>query len=176
MILVQAILAVVASATFVAAQSDSEVVGLFILGRHGDRTPKTQAIGIEGSAVLTTLGKNQVFESGTYFQNYYLNPSGPNFIQGVNSNYQVNQIYASAPYIRCPCFCLMEVWTMCSSLLPRGSGRESSLLRILPLYKLLRMARRNPRHSTDINMLRSTLCRRLIPASFRLLAIKRVLP
>lgn len=101
---VQAILAAIVSATFVAAQSDSEIVAVFILGRHGDRTPKTQAIGIEGSSVLTTLGKNEVFESGTYFQNYYLNSSSPYFVQGVNPSYQINQIYASAPCIRCLCF------------------------------------------------------------------------
>jgi len=98
--LIQAILAAIVSATFVAAQSDTEIVAVFILGRHGDRTSKIQGLGIEGNSVLTTLGKNQVFEAGTYFQNYYLNSSSPNFIQGVNSAYQINQIYASAPYIR----------------------------------------------------------------------------
>ena len=96
----KAILGAIVSATFVVGQSDSEIVGVFILGRHGDRTSKIQGIGIEANSVLTTLGKNQVFESGTYFRNYYLNSSSPNFIQGVNPNYQINQIYASAPYIR----------------------------------------------------------------------------
>ena len=94
----KAILAAIVSTTFVVAQSESEIVGLFVLGRHGDRTSKIQGLGIEGSSVLTTLGKNQVFESGTYFRNYYLNSSSPNFIQGINANYQINQIYASAPY------------------------------------------------------------------------------
>jgi acid phosphatase len=85
-------LAALLSAAVVAAQSDSEVVAVFMLGRHGDRTPKVQ-----GNTLLTTLGKNQVFESAQYFHNRYLNSSSPDYIQGVNSSYLYSQIYAQAP-------------------------------------------------------------------------------
>ena len=95
--LFKALLATTVSVAFVAAQSDSEIVALFILGRHGDRTSKIQGLGIEGSSVLTTLGQNEMFESGTYFRNYYLNSSSPNFIYGINISYQINQVYISAP-------------------------------------------------------------------------------
>ena len=81
----------------VAAQSDSEVVAVFLLGRHGDRTSKIQGLGIEGSSVLTTLGKNEVYDSATYFRNYYLEPSSPNYIQNFSDSLVLSQIYASAP-------------------------------------------------------------------------------
>ena len=174
MMFVKAIIAAIVSATFVAAQSDSEIVGVFILGRHGDRTSKIQGLGIEGNSVLTTLGKNQVFESGTYFRNYYLNSSGPNFIQGVNSNYQINQIYASAPYHLILFLGLIAAMTMYSFRLRLGSGKECSLLRTLPPCKLLRMERQNLPHSTDINMSRSTVCLRHPLISFGSQAIKHV--
>jgi hypothetical protein len=80
--------------TAVAAQSDSNVIAVFMLGRHGDRTSK-----VMGNTLLTTLGKNQLFESGQYFNNRYLNTSSPDYIQGVNSSYLYDQIYAGAPYI-----------------------------------------------------------------------------
>jgi len=81
----------------VAAQSDSEVVAVFLLGRHGDRTSKIQGLGIEGSSVLTTLGKNEIYDSATYFRNYYLEPSSPNYVQNFSDSLVLNQIYASAP-------------------------------------------------------------------------------
>jgi hypothetical protein len=81
----------------VAAQADSEVVAVMLLGRHGDRTAKTGP-GVEGNSVLTTLGKNKVFQTGMYFRRRYLDSSSPNFIQGVDTNYLYNQLYASAPY------------------------------------------------------------------------------
>jgi hypothetical protein len=86
--------------SLVAAQSDSEVVAVFLLGRHGDRTSKIQGLGIEGSSVLTTLGKNQVFNTGVYFRNLYLNSSSPEYVQNASSAYVINQIYASAPYLK----------------------------------------------------------------------------
>ena len=78
----------------VAAQSDSNVVAVFMVGRHGDRTSK-----VMGNTLLTTLGKNQVFESAQYFNNRYLNTSSPDYIQGLNQSYLYNQIYAAVPYI-----------------------------------------------------------------------------
>jgi prostatic aicd phosphatase len=96
--LLQAVLVTTLVATFVAAQSDSEVVAVLLLGRHGDRTSKIAGIGIEGASVLTTLGENEIFESATYFKNRYLNSSSPEFITNISSNYQIPQVYASAPY------------------------------------------------------------------------------
>jgi len=83
-----------------AAQSDMDVVAVLLWGRHGDRTPKTQAIGIEGSAVLTTLGANECFESAQYFNNRYYNSSSPYFIQGITTDIDSSrsQIYASTSY------------------------------------------------------------------------------
>ena len=81
----------------VAAQSDSEVVAVFLLGRHGDRTSKIQGLGIEGSSVLTTLGKNQIYSVASYFRNYYLESNNPNYIQNFSDNLVLSQIYASAP-------------------------------------------------------------------------------
>ena len=83
--------------SLVAAQSDTEIVAVFLLGRHGDRTSKIQGLGIEGSSVLTTLGKNQVYNTGEYFRNRYLVSSSPQYIQNASSDYVINQIYASAP-------------------------------------------------------------------------------
>jgi hypothetical protein len=84
------------SAAAVAAQStSSEVIAVFLLGRHGERTPK-----LVGSTELTTLGRNQVFNSGSFFRSLYLNSSSPDFITGVNPNYVPNQIFASVPYVQ----------------------------------------------------------------------------
>jgi prostatic aicd phosphatase len=88
------------SAVLIAAQSsssdaNSNVVAVFLLGRHGDRTPK-----IQGSQQLTTLGKNQVFESATYFRDLYLDSSSPDFIVDVDTDYLYNQIYIAAPYVQ----------------------------------------------------------------------------
>jgi hypothetical protein len=88
------LIASVLSATLITAQVDSDVVAVFLVGRHGDRTSK-----VEGNTQLTTLGKNQVFNSATYFRNRYLNSSSPEFIQNIDSDYLSNQIYASAPYL-----------------------------------------------------------------------------
>lgn len=87
-------LATVLSAAIVTGQSDSTVVAVFMVGRHGDRTSK-----VMGNKQLTTLGKNQVFDSAQYFNGRYLNTSSPHYIQGVNDSYLYNQIYAAAPYV-----------------------------------------------------------------------------
>jgi hypothetical protein len=80
------------AANFASAQLDTEVVAVFLIGRHGDRTSK-----VLGNTQLTTLGKNQVYETATYFRDRYLNTSSPNLIQGVDTDYLYNQIYAAAP-------------------------------------------------------------------------------
>jgi hypothetical protein len=91
------IVAAVFSAALVAAQSDSEVVAVFLWGRHGDRTSKIKGLGIEGSSVLTTLGMNEVYETGQFWAAKYYNGSSPDVIQGLTDYYQIPQIYASAP-------------------------------------------------------------------------------
>jgi hypothetical protein len=83
------------SALVVAAQSNSSVIAVFLLGRHGERTPK-----LTGSTELTTLGRNQVFNAGSFVRNLYLDSSSPDFITGVNLDYVPNQIFASVPYVQ----------------------------------------------------------------------------
>lgn len=85
-------IAILWTASSVAGQAQSNVMAVFLIGRHGDRTSK-----IMGNTQLTTLGKNQVFQSATYFRNRYLNSSSSEFIQNVDSDYLYNQIYAQAP-------------------------------------------------------------------------------
>lgn len=88
------LLAVILSISFTAVQADSTVVAVFLIGRHGDRTSMVQ-----GNTQLTTLGKNQVFNTASYFRSRYLNSSSPNFIENVDTDYLYNQIYAAAPYV-----------------------------------------------------------------------------
>jgi hypothetical protein len=95
--LFKTIFAAAFGAALVAAQTNSDVVAVFILGRHGDRTSKIFGLGIEGSSVLTTLGANEVSESATFFRNYYLNSTSDNAIVNASSNFIFGQIYASAP-------------------------------------------------------------------------------
>jgi prostatic aicd phosphatase len=88
------LLAVVLSISLTAVQGDSNVVAVFLIGREGDRTSMVQ-----GNTQLTTLGKNQVFNTASYFRSRYLNSSSPNFIENVDIDYLYNQIYAAAPYV-----------------------------------------------------------------------------
>jgi hypothetical protein len=81
-------------ASFAAAQADSNVVAVFLIGREGDRTSEVQ-----GNTQLTTLGKNQVFNTASYFRSRYLNSSSPDFIINVDTDYLYNQIYAAAPCV-----------------------------------------------------------------------------
>ena len=92
----QVVLAAVVSALVVSGQTagDSNVLAVMMVGRHGDRTSK-----VMGNTQLTTLGKNQVYQAGTYFRGRYLNPLSPDYIQGADSDYLYNQIYAAAPYL-----------------------------------------------------------------------------
>ena len=94
----QLAVAAVLSALLVNGQNlptgDSNVLAVMMVGRHGDRTSK-----VIGNTQLTTLGKNQVYQAGTYFRGRYLNPLSPDYIQGADSDYLYNQIYAAAPYV-----------------------------------------------------------------------------
>jgi len=85
-------IATLLSAGLVVPQSDSNVIAVFMIGRHGDRKSK-----VMGNSQLTTLGKNQVFQSAQYFRARYLNSSSPDNVMGIDDNYLYSQIYAAAP-------------------------------------------------------------------------------
>jgi len=87
------IIATLLVSPLITAQSNpSTVVAVLLIGRDGDRTSKVQ-----GNVQLTTLGKNQVFNTGTYFRARYLNNSSPNFIADVVTDYIPEQVYAASP-------------------------------------------------------------------------------
>lgn len=72
------------------SQAES-LVGVYIFSRHGDRTAKATP-----PANLTGLGYQEVFTSGTYFRDRYINSTGK--IAGINSDVvKQSQITASAP-------------------------------------------------------------------------------
>ena len=88
------IIATLLVSPFAIAQSNSStVVAVLLISRHGDRTAK-----IQGNTQLTTLGKNQVFNTGSFFRSRYLNKSSPNFIRNVDTEYFAEQVYAASPY------------------------------------------------------------------------------
>jgi len=69
------------------------VLGVYILSRHGDRTPK-----ILPPANLTDLGYSEVFTSGTYYRNRYVSANASRLIHGLNTDIvKQSQISASAP-------------------------------------------------------------------------------
>jgi len=87
------IIATLLVSPLIKAQSNSStVVAVLLIGRHGDRTSKVQ-----GNMQLTTLGKNEAFNSGSYFRSRYLNNSSPNFIADVDTDYLPDQVYAASP-------------------------------------------------------------------------------
>jgi len=87
------IIATLLVSPFAIAQSNSStVVAVLLIGRDGDRTSNVQ-----GNIQLTTLGKNQVFNTGSYFRSRYLNNSSPNFIADVDTDYFPEQVYAASP-------------------------------------------------------------------------------
>lgn len=69
------------------------VLGAYIFSRHGDRTSKSTP-----PANLTTLGYQEVFQSGGYFNSRYVNASSPQHILGLNSDLvKLSQLSVSAP-------------------------------------------------------------------------------
>jgi hypothetical protein len=84
--------------SFVAAQTNSSVIAVFLLGRHGDRTAKVGP-GIEGNSLMTTLGANECYDSGEFFRSRYLTTSSPDYIIGANTSYLNTQLYASTAYL-----------------------------------------------------------------------------
>lgn len=69
------------------------VHGAVIFSRHGDRTAK-----ILPPTVLTALGKNQLYNSGSFYRSRYIDANSPTQITGISvSNVVSSQLYAAAP-------------------------------------------------------------------------------
>lgn len=76
-----------------ASSNDETVLGVYIFHRHGDRTPKILA-----PSNLTDLGYRQVYESGTYYRNRYVDADATSRIAGINSDQVLqSQIETLAP-------------------------------------------------------------------------------
>lgn len=77
----------------IAQTAAQTVLGVYIFSRHGDRTSKSTP-----PTVLTDLGYQQVFDSGTYFRNRYIANRSSSQIAGIEPNlFKYSQISASAP-------------------------------------------------------------------------------
>lgn len=75
------------------SQAAETVLGVYMLHRHGDRSPKALA-----PANLTYLGYQEVFYAGEYFRNRYVSSGATNKISGMNTDVvKQTQIAASAP-------------------------------------------------------------------------------
>ena len=73
--------------------SNETVLGVYMLHRHGDRTPKILA-----PTNLTDLGYRQVYLSGDYYRNRYLVDGAPYRISGINTDeVMLSQLQVSAP-------------------------------------------------------------------------------
>lgn len=67
--------------------TDSQVLGVVIMSRHGDRRgfyqdPNTYN---PSNTEITPLGNEQSFQLGEYLRSRYLAPSSPDFIQNISS-------------------------------------------------------------------------------------------
>lgn len=73
------------------AEAAETVLGAYIFHRHGDRTPKALA-----PTNLTTLGYEQVYRSGQYYNSRYI--TGDNKIKGINEEIvKLSQLSVSSP-------------------------------------------------------------------------------
>ena len=73
--------------------SNETVLGVYMLHRHGDRTPKILA-----PTNLTDLGYRQVYLSGGYYRNRYIVDGAPYRISGINTDeVMLSQLQVSAP-------------------------------------------------------------------------------
>lgn len=77
-------LALLALAAIPAASAET-VLGVYIFSRHGDRTPKALA-----PANLTSLGQEQVYQSGNYFRNKYVSSDATSPIYRLSDDIVVN--------------------------------------------------------------------------------------
>ncbi|MCJ1230396.1 hypothetical protein MMC12_007070 [Toensbergia leucococca] len=74
-------------------RSAETVVGVYIFSRHGDRTAKSTP-----PTNLTDLGYQEIFTSGTYFRDRYIDADASLKIAGINSDLvKLSQITCSAP-------------------------------------------------------------------------------
>ena len=60
------------------------ILGVYMLHRHGDRTPKTHR-----PVNMTALGASQVYQSGKYYRQRYVEPGAESKILGVSSDIAV---------------------------------------------------------------------------------------
>ncbi|GAB1205846.1 hypothetical protein APSETT445_004525 [Aspergillus pseudonomiae] len=73
--------------------SAERVLGVYIFARHGDRTPK-----IQGNTQLTDLGYSEVFMTGSYYHNRYIDSNSSLQIDGISADIvNLKQLSASAP-------------------------------------------------------------------------------
>ncbi|KZT67117.1 phosphoglycerate mutase-like protein [Daedalea quercina L-15889] len=66
--------------------SDSTVIGIVLIARHGDRyenfqDPYTFAV---SQTAITPLGEQQEFQLGGFLRSVYLDPTSPSYIQGIS--------------------------------------------------------------------------------------------
>ena len=74
-------------------QAQETVLGVYIFHRHGDRTTKSYP-----PASLTDLGYYQVYASGDYYRNRYIDANASSAIYGISSNLAKNsQLSVEAP-------------------------------------------------------------------------------
>ncbi|KAE8160834.1 histidine phosphatase superfamily [Aspergillus tamarii] len=73
--------------------SAERVLGAYIFARHGDRTPK-----ILGNTQLTDLGYSEVFMTGSYYHNRYIDSTSSLRIEGISTDVvNLKQLSAAAP-------------------------------------------------------------------------------
>ena len=73
--------------------SAERVLGAYIFARHGDRTPK-----ILGNTQLTDLGYSEVFMTGSYYHNRYIDSNSSLRIEGISTDVvNLKQLSAAAP-------------------------------------------------------------------------------
>ena len=74
-----------------AADAAETVLGAYIFHRHGDRTPKALA-----PTKLTTLGYEQVYRSGQYYNSRYI--TGDSKIKGISEDtVSLSQLSVTSP-------------------------------------------------------------------------------
>ncbi|KAI1492675.1 histidine acid phosphatase-like protein [Biscogniauxia mediterranea] len=84
------LLALASSASLVKGET---VLGVYIFSRHGDRTPKALA-----PANLTSLGADEVFDSGSYFRHRYVASDSSSPIFGLSRDIAVaSQMTVTSP-------------------------------------------------------------------------------
>ena len=75
------------------SQAADTILGVYMFHRHGDRTSKSTP-----PTNLTSLGHQEVFDSGTYYRNQYVASGATSQIAGMSSDVvNLNQISVSAP-------------------------------------------------------------------------------